>query len=159
MSGLLAVALAVLAAAFEGVGLLLLVPLLSVITSSDSGGGWTHQLPAQAFDITGAQTCTARLLLGLFAVLVIVRAMFVARRNIMLSQIEVGFVDTVRTRLARRLAGAPRPVVSRLRVAVAAGGQSASGYGRLSGNYGQGSWSGRSSISQCSGHWEAERRG
>ena len=46
-----------------------------------------------------------------------------------------------------------------VRVAVAAGGQSASGYGRLSGNYGQGSWSGHSSVSQCSGHWEAERRG
>jgi hypothetical protein len=47
----------------------------------------------------------------------------------------------------------------RVRVAVAAGGQSANGYGRLSGNSGQGSWSGRSSGSQCSGHWEAERRG
>jgi hypothetical protein len=47
----------------------------------------------------------------------------------------------------------------RVRVALSAGGQSASGYGRLSGNNGQGSWSGRSSASQCSGHWEAERRG
>ena len=47
----------------------------------------------------------------------------------------------------------------RVRVAVSAGGQSATGYGRLSGNSGQGSWSGRSSTSQCSGHWEAERRG
>ena len=45
------------------------------------------------------------------------------------------------------------------RVGVSAGGQSATGYGRLSGNSGQGSWSGRSSTSQCSGHWEAERRG
>jgi len=44
-------------------------------------------------------------------------------------------------------------------VGVTAGGQSANGYGRLSGNYGEGSWSGRSSTSQCSGHWEAERRG
>ena len=42
---------------------------------------------------------------------------------------------------------------------VSAGGQMANGYGRLSGNSGQGSWSGRSSTSQCSGHWEAERRG
>jgi len=41
-------------------------------------------------------------------------------------------------------------------VGVAAGGQSANGYGRLSGNYGEG---GRSSSSQCFGHWEAERRG
>jgi len=47
----------------------------------------------------------------------------------------------------------------RVRVAVSAGGQSATGYGRLSGNSGQGSWSGRPSTSQCSGHWEAERRG
>ncbi len=47
----------------------------------------------------------------------------------------------------------------RVRVAVSAGGQTASGSGRLSGNYGRGSWSGHSSISQCSGHWEAERRG
>ena len=47
----------------------------------------------------------------------------------------------------------------RVRVGVSAGGQSASGYGQLSGNYGQGSWSGSSATSQCSGHWEAERRG
>jgi len=47
----------------------------------------------------------------------------------------------------------------RVWVGVGAGGQSASGYGQLSGNYGQGSWSGRSSTSLCSGHWEAERRG
>src|SRR5215470_12127285 len=32
----------------------------------------------------------------------------------MLSQIATGFVDTVRVRLARRLAGAPWPVVARL---------------------------------------------
>src|SRR5262249_8405686 len=47
----------------------------------------------------------------------------------------------------------------RVRVAVNAGGQSATGYGQLSGDYGPGSSSGRSSSSQCSGHWEAERRG
>jgi ATP-binding cassette subfamily C protein len=116
VSGVIAAALAVLAACFEGVGLLLLVPLLSVITASDHGGGWTHRLLVQAFDFAGAQTRTARLslLLGLFAVLVVVRAIIVARRNIMLWQIEVGFVDTVRARLARRLAAAPWPVVSRL---------------------------------------------
>jgi hypothetical protein len=55
-SGVLAAALAVIAAAFEGVGLFLLVPLLSVVTSSDNGSGWTHRLLAQAFDVAGAQT-------------------------------------------------------------------------------------------------------
>jgi hypothetical protein len=44
-------------------------------------------------------------------------------------------------------------------VGVSAGGQSANGSGRLTGDYGDGRWSGRSSTSACSGHWEAERRG
>ena len=44
-------------------------------------------------------------------------------------------------------------------VGVSAGGQSANGSGRLSGDYGDGRWTGRSSTSACSGHWEAERRG
>jgi hypothetical protein len=43
-------------------------------------------------------------------------------------------------------------------VTVSAGGQSASGVGRLSRDYGTGTWIGRSASDQCSGHWEAERR-
>ena len=116
LSGVMAAALAVLAAMFEGVGLLLLVPLLSIVTASDSGSGSTHRWLAQAFAIAGAQTRTARLglLLGLFAVLVVVRAIIVARRNIKLAQIQTWFIEAVRARLASRLAAAPWPVVSRL---------------------------------------------
>jgi hypothetical protein len=47
----------------------------------------------------------------------------------------------------------------RVSVSLSAGDQQANGSGRLSGTYGNGRWSGRSSTSQCSGHWEAERRG
>jgi hypothetical protein len=43
-------------------------------------------------------------------------------------------------------------------VTVGAGGQTASGTGRLSRDYGEGTWIGRSAADQCSGHWEAERR-
>jgi hypothetical protein len=46
-----------------------------------------------------------------------------------------------------------------INVVVRAGQQQASGTGRLSGNYGDGIWSGQSSTARCSGHWEAERRG
>ena len=108
--------LAVLAASFDGVGLLLLVPLLSLITVSGTDSGWTHKFLMRAFDIAGAQTRTGRLslLLGLFAALVVIRAIIVARRNIMLAQIEIGFIEMVRARLANRLAAAPWPVVSRL---------------------------------------------
>jgi ATP-binding cassette, subfamily C, bacterial len=116
LNGVWAAALAVIAAAFEGIGLLLLVPLLSIVTAADAGAGWTHRFVAQALDAIGAQMRTAQLsvLLGLFAVLVVIRAIFVARRNITLAQLEAGFVETVRGRLARRLAAAPWPVVSRL---------------------------------------------
>ncbi len=116
LTAIWAAALAVLAAIFEGFGLLLLVPILSIVTASDSGGGWTHRLLTQALDIAGAQTRTARLslLLGLFAGLLVVRAFIAARRNITLSQLQIGFAEAVRVRLARRLAAAPWPVVSRL---------------------------------------------
>jgi hypothetical protein len=44
-------------------------------------------------------------------------------------------------------------------VMVAAGEQRANGSGTLTGDSGEGQWSGSSSSSDCSGHWEAERRG
>ncbi len=112
----MAAALAVIAAMFEGVGLLLLVPLLSIVTASDGGSGRTQRWLAQGFEIAGAQTRTARLglLLGLFAVLVVMRAIIVSRRNIKLAQIQTWFIEAVRARLASRLAAAPWPVVSRL---------------------------------------------
>jgi ATP-binding cassette subfamily C protein len=116
LNGVWAAALAVIASTFEGVGLLLLVPLLSIITASQAENGRTHRLLMQAFDAVGAHARTARLslLLGAFVVLVVVRAIAVARRNMMLAELETGYVETVRARLARGLAAASWPVVSRL---------------------------------------------
>src|SRR5258708_40040987 len=45
-----------------------------------------------------------------------------------------------------------------VRVVVRAGSQEAVGTGRLSREYGTGTWSGQSPTSRPSGHWEAERR-
>jgi len=50
----------------------------------------------------------------------------------------------------------PKGVV---RVSVSAGGQSASGSGRLSSNYGGGLWRGQGNRGKCSGTWAAQRRG
>ena len=47
LNGIWAAALAVIAAAFEGIGLLLLVPLLSIVTAANTGAGWTHRFIAQ----------------------------------------------------------------------------------------------------------------
>jgi len=46
----------------------------------------------------------------------------------------------------------------RVSATVQRGEQGATGTGRLSGGRGRGTWRGRSSASQCSGYWEAERR-
>src|SRR5580692_8097141 len=46
-----------------------------------------------------------------------------------------------------------------VQVTVRAGGQQAVGVGRMSPDYGEGSWSGQSSAGQCSGVWQAQREG
>jgi len=46
-----------------------------------------------------------------------------------------------------------------VRVRVSAGSQGATGVGRLSRDYGEGSWRGLGSSGSCSGTWTAERRG
>jgi len=46
-----------------------------------------------------------------------------------------------------------------VRVRVSAGSQGATGVGRLSRDYGEGSWRGSGSSGSCSGTWTAERRG
>jgi hypothetical protein len=46
-----------------------------------------------------------------------------------------------------------------VRVGIAAGGQQASGEGRLSRAAGSGTWSGQGSAGSCAGVWQAERRG
>jgi hypothetical protein len=45
-----------------------------------------------------------------------------------------------------------------VRVRVSAGSQGATGVGRLSREYGEGSWRGSGSSGSCSGTWTAERR-
>jgi hypothetical protein len=44
-----------------------------------------------------------------------------------------------------------------VQVMLRAGGQQAVGTGRLSRDYGEGQWSGRSAAGQCSGVWQAQR--
>jgi ATP-binding cassette, subfamily C, bacterial len=115
-NGIWAATLAVVAALFESVGLVLLVPLLSIVTAANDTPGWIHHAVFHVLDVAGAQTRTARLslLLGIFAVLLVVRALVVARRDTTLARLHVGFVERIRARIAEKLAAAPWPVVSRL---------------------------------------------
>ena len=47
----------------------------------------------------------------------------------------------------------------RLRASIRRGQQRADGSGRLNTSSGAGVWSGKDNVKQCSGRWEAERRG
>jgi len=116
VAGVRAAVLSGLAAAFEGVGLVLLVPLLSIVTASDDNPGWIKHAVTRLLAITGVETRNARLsvLLGIFAILIVVRALVAARRDTTLARLRIEFVEDARSRLARSLAAAPWLVVSRL---------------------------------------------
>jgi len=115
-TGIWGAALGITAAAFEGVGLVLLVPLLSLVTAADTRSGWIYKTVAHGLDLAGAHSRTARLslLLGIFAALIVIRAVAAARRDVTMAQLQMGFVERVRGRVAQKLAAAPWPVVSRL---------------------------------------------
>lgn len=83
IDGVCAAAFAVIGAAFESVGLVLLGGLLSIVTATDASPGWIHKTVPRFIDLLGAETRTARLsvLLGIFAALLVVRALAVARRD------------------------------------------------------------------------------
>jgi len=116
-NGVRGAALSVVAALFESVGLVLLVPLLSIVTAADrTSSGRIQQTILHYLDLAGAQTRTARLalLLGVFVALLVTRAIVAARRDMALARLQMGFVEQIRARIARSLATAPWPVVSRL---------------------------------------------
>jgi len=115
-NGVFAALLAVVAAMSESVGLLLLVPLISIVTATSDSAGRFHVAVLHMLALAGAQTRTARLslLLSIFAVLLVFRAVIVARRDTALARLQMGYVEQIRSRIARRLAGASWPAVSRL---------------------------------------------
>jgi ATP-binding cassette subfamily C protein len=116
MEGIWGAVLAIAGAVFESVGLVLLVPLLGIVTASDSAPGWIQRVALRILEMTGAHTRNAQLsvLLGAFAGLIVIRAVVTARRDVTLSRLQIGFVEHVRRGLAGKLAAAPWPAISRL---------------------------------------------
>ena len=114
--GVAAALLAVVAATSESIGLILLVPLISIVTTGNDSAGRFHDAALRMLTSAGAQTRTAQLslLLGVFAALLVLRALVVARRDTTLARLQMGYVEQIRSCVARRLAGASWPVVSRL---------------------------------------------
>lgn len=117
MKGLKAVLFVFLGAVVEGVGIVLLIPFLSVIIDSQNAGGSVQGTAAWFFGLLSAETRLAQLslLVALFAALMAVRAIVITIRQVTMAQLQIGFTQQVRTRITRRLAAARWDTVSRLR--------------------------------------------
>jgi ATP-binding cassette subfamily C protein len=103
-AGLRAAGLVLSGAVLEGLGLVLLVPLLGLVM----GGGHLPHAATAAFSLLGADSAFARLaaMLSMFSVLMIVRAVLLRARDVSLLALQLGFVEMKRFGIVRMLAGA-----------------------------------------------------
>ncbi|MDQ0251855.1 ABC-type multidrug transport system fused ATPase/permease subunit [Sphingomonas kyeonggiensis] len=103
---LAAIGLMVAGTLAEGVGILLLVPvILGTVAPGHGGGALLPMLPREV---------PLPAMLALFALLAVLRSIIVLMRERLTSRLQVGFVEAVRLRLAERLTGAPWAQVSGL---------------------------------------------
>ena len=101
----------------EGIGLVLVIPLLGVIIRSSATGGLIQRTSQALFAFVGVSGTLERLalLLAIFAALVLLRAVVLLRRDVTLAELRVGFVEAQRGEIITLLAEAPWNQASRLR--------------------------------------------
>jgi ATP-binding cassette subfamily C protein len=106
-----------LGALVEGLGVLLLLPILSVLLGTGAGNQWIDELTRRLIDIVPGATPTGQLLvlLVLFAALLAFRAAVILRRDVLLARIQIGFVDDHRLRIIQAVAHTRWDVIARLR--------------------------------------------
>lgn len=99
-----AVALVAAGAAMEGLGLMLLVPILTLATAAPG----TATPLGQWWSMDGIGSTAARLgvLVALFIAVMIVRAVTLQARDIALARLQTGFIEAQRNRVIATLAGA-----------------------------------------------------
>jgi ATP-binding cassette subfamily C protein len=109
--------LLLLGALVEGVGILLLVPLLTVVLGTGAGSGWLGELTAGLVAFVPGASPFARILflLGLFAILLALRAALILARDVAMARLETGFVEHHRLRVVALLAASRWDALSRLR--------------------------------------------
>jgi ATP-binding cassette subfamily C protein len=114
---ILAVLLVGAGALVEGLGLVLLVPLLALVFSSERTGGRLHATVLAIFRSVGVESPFGRLalLVGVFAVLMFLRSLVTTKRDILLAELQIGFIEARRGEIARLLAAARWEQLVRLR--------------------------------------------
>ena len=115
--GIFAAIFVVLGALLEGFSLILIIPLLAIVIGSGQPAGKLETAAKAAFHLFGIERPFGQLalLLGLFAVLMLVRAAVLSVRDVMVAELRTDFVDAQRMRVAERLAVAQWDQVVALR--------------------------------------------
>jgi ATP-binding cassette, subfamily C, bacterial len=109
--------LVMLGALVEGIGLLLLLPILTVVLGAGSSSGWVAGFTADLVALIPAAAPFWQLafLLALFALLLAVRSLIMIRRDVMLARLQIGFVEAHRLQIIRLIAATRWDVISRLK--------------------------------------------
>ena len=109
--------LLVLGALVEGIGLLLLLPILTVVLGAGSSTGWIAGFTQRLVELIPASSPFWQLafLLALFALLLAIRSLIMIKRDVVLARLQIGFVESHRLRIIRLIANTRWDVVSRLK--------------------------------------------
>ena len=116
-NGLKAVLFVFLGAVVESAGLVLLIPFFSVIIDSPPGGDKMQEVVGWFFALFSAESRLAKLslLVASFVVLMVARAVIITVRDVTMTQLQIGFIQQIRSRITRHLAAAGWDIISRLR--------------------------------------------
>jgi ATP-binding cassette subfamily C protein len=116
-SGLVTAVLVAFGALLEGLSLILLVPLLGIVIGSGGAPGHLAGAMARVFGLFQVASPIAQLTLltALCAVLMTLRAVVLARRDVAVVRLQTGFVEAQRLRIVESLAAAPWEQIVRLR--------------------------------------------
>ena len=106
-----------LGAMVEGIGVLLLLPLLGVVLGAGTGNRWIDGMTDSIVALAPGETTAWKLafILLLFALLVAFRSFIILNRDILIERLQTGFVETLRFRIISSLAECRWEVVARLK--------------------------------------------
>ncbi|HMI40541.1 MAG TPA: ABC transporter ATP-binding protein [Sphingomicrobium sp.] len=107
----------VFGALVEGIGVLLLLPLLSVVIGSGTGNRWVDGITSSivAFAPGDSKSWQLAFVLALFALLISFRAFIILNRDILMERLQTGFVEALRLSIVSALANSRWDIVARLK--------------------------------------------
>lgn len=106
-----------LGALVEGMGVLLLLPLLAIVMGSGTGNRWIDGITSSVVALAPGDSTAWRLafVLALFALVIAFRAFVILNRDILMERLQTGFIEDLRMRIIASLADSRWETVARLK--------------------------------------------